>query len=133
MEFPNLEGQPGWVVVVVVFLFVVGTLGATYLRRRSGDPGDEAQIDGQADTVSLPTGGETTSFDPVRGAMELVAAQAAKNAQDADRAEGEAKELSRQLAECTRDQAVLRERYEQLRGQLEACERRSHYINGEHQ
>lgn len=126
MELPNLEGQPGWVVVVVFGLFVFGGLGMLWLKRKGGeddDPADTPQIEGRTDTVIAPAG--ATPLDLVRDTMGVLATQAAHHKADADRAEQEAKELARQLAECERAQAVLQERHDQLARQLRDCRRRN--------
>jgi hypothetical protein len=125
VDLTYLEGQPAWVVIVVVFLLTLGALGAAYLRRRSAPDPEEPQIEGPPDKVSLPAGHD--SFNPVREAMDMVAVQAARNAEEADRAEEEVRRLSKQLAECERDRAVLEERYQGIRAQLEACRRERHY------
>lgn len=60
---PDLEGQPAWVVIVVVGLFTIGTVGAAWLggrsRKRKND--DAAESDAPVLTPSegvpsLPTG-----------------------------------------------------------------------------
>lgn len=118
MELPNLEGQPGWVVVVVVALVIVGGLGTLYLRKRFQHDRDEDEeprvIEGQKVTIALPAGAGGETFDPVKEAMGMVAANAARYADDADRAEEEARMLTRQLADCERDRAVALERYAAL-------------------
>lgn len=122
MELPNLEGQPAWVVIIVVFLITAGPLGLAYLRRKSApEPDEEPQIEGTPAKVALPAG---DSFDPVREAMGMVATQAARSAEDADRAEEEVRRVSQQLAECERDRAVMEERYQTLLVQLQNCQRR---------
>lgn len=125
VELPNLEGQPGWVVVVVFGLFVFGGLGMLWLKRKGDDDehADPPQIEGRTDTVSAPAG--VTPLDLVRDTMGVLATQAARHKEDADRAEQEAKELASQLAECVRAQAVLQERHDQLVRQLRDCRRRN--------
>lgn len=117
MELPNLEGQPGWVVVVVFGLFVLGGLGALWLKRRGHDPEEPAEIQAKGDTLAITA----DKFDPVREAMTFAARQAEKSAEDADKAETEAKELARQLAECGKALAILQERYDLIAAQLAAC------------
>lgn len=130
VELPNLEGQPPWVVIVVVALFFVGTLGGLYLRRKSQDPPEETpSVEDAGAKVSLPAG--APAFDPVREAMGHLATSAAKNAEDADRAEEEAKMLREKLAECDRELAVLRERHSALELRLRLCEERSRYRSQE--
>lgn len=117
MELPNLEGQPGWVIVVVFGLFVFGVLGTMYLRHRlkiteEEAPDEPPKIEGVPDTVSVTA--SAVQYDLARDAMGLLATHAAKSAQDADRAEQEAKELAKQLGECGRELALCQERYRTL-------------------
>lgn len=132
MELPDLEGQPPWVVVIVCFLFVAGTLGGIYLRRRFRSHEDSPQVEDEAATLSLPAGGQSASFDPVKEAMGMAMAAAARSTEDADRAEEEARMLARQLADCERDKAVTEERLRsleaqcnRLQAQLDACRERN--------
>jgi hypothetical protein len=125
-ELPDLEGQPAWVVVVVVFLFVVGGLGTLYLKRKAkedDDPEDAPRVEGKEATVALPAG--TAPLDLVRDSMGVLATQAAQHKADADRAEEEARVLARKLSDCERDLAVLHERHASLTLQLEECRRRN--------
>jgi hypothetical protein len=138
LELPNLEGQPGWVIIVVVGLVVFGGLGVAYLRReaRKDDeddpPQDSPQVEGAPATVSLPAG--ANALDLVKDSMGVLATQAAAHKADADRAEEEARDLARQLAECGRGLAVLetrhaalQERYDELRQRLDACLERNRH------
>lgn len=124
-DLPFLEGQPPWVVVVVVLMVVLGGLGGLYLKRKAadGDPEDAAQVQGKEATVALPPG--TGPLDLVRDTMGVLATQAAQHKADADRAEEEARELARKLAQCEQDLAVLRERHASLTAALEECRRRA--------
>lgn len=132
LELPNLEGQPGWVIIVVVGLVVIGGLGVAYLRReaKADDEDDEPQVsprvEGKPATVALPAG--ANALDLVKDSLGVLATQAAEHKRDADRAEEEAKELARQLSECGRDRAVLQaqmealqERHADLQRRYEAC------------
>lgn len=126
MELPDLEGQPGWVVIVVVALFVAGSLGVAYLRFKSKhDPEDAPQIEAEDATVALPAATSAAPLDLVRDSMGVLATQAAQNKQDADRAEDEAKELATRLAECQRQMAVIQVRHEYLEAQLRDLIRRN--------
>lgn len=130
LELPNLEGQPGWVIIVVVGLVVIGGLGVAYLRREAkGDdeddderPQDSPRVEGAPATVSLPAG--ANALDLVKDSLGMLATQAAGHKADADRAEEEAKELARQLAECGRKMAVLEERHAQLGEERDRLRRR---------
>lgn len=123
-ELPNMEGQPAWVVVVVVFLFVAGGLGTLYLKRKARDaPDDAPRVEGKEATVALPP--SPGPFDLVRDTMGVLATQAAQHKADADRAEEEARDLARKLAQCERDLAVLHERHRTLSAALEECRARN--------
>lgn len=137
LELPNLEGQPGWVVIVVVLLVVVGGLGVAYLRREAKDDDDDGpqespRLENTPATVGLPAG--ANALDLVKDSMGVLANQAAAHKADADRAEEEARELSRQLAACDRDKAVLeakmlalQERHADLQRRYEACMERNRH------
>jgi hypothetical protein len=122
VELPNLEGQPAWVVVLVVFLFIAGPIGVAWVNRKGKeDPETPPQVEPPGDTLSLSPMPVVMPFDPVKEAMGHLATSAAKNAQDADRAEQEAKDLARQLAECSREMGVLQVRYDNIAAELAAC------------
>jgi hypothetical protein len=129
LELPNLEGQPGWVVVLVVALIVVGGLGAAYVRRKGGqDPETPPEIEAGPDTVALP-GGNTQGLDLVREAMNHLAASAVREAESAEEAEREARELQRQLNECTRERDRLEGRIAKLEAELRECQFRAQYLS----
>jgi hypothetical protein len=135
VELPNLEGQPGWVIIVVVALFSLSSVGAAFLRKRLGRGAkhdeENPQIEGAPDTVALPRGSGTPHhLELVRESMTMMAAQAARNAEDADRAEARERELQRQLAECAEARAVLNERYAQLERELAICRATHSRMNG---
>lgn len=135
LELPNLEGQPGWVVIVVVLLVVIGGLGVAYLRREAKDddePQESPRLETAPATVSLPAG--ANALDLVKDSMGVLATQAAAHKADADRAEEEARELARELAACARDKAVLEakmaaleERHTDLQRRYEACMERNRH------
>lgn len=137
LELPNLEGQPGWVIIVVVLLVVVGGLGIAYLRREAKDddgdgPQESPRVETSPATVSLPAG--ANALDLVKDSMGVLATQAAAHKADADRAEEEARKLALELAVCARDKAVLEtkmaaleERHAELRRRYEACMERTRH------
>lgn len=120
---PNLEGQPGWVVVVVVALFITGALGTAYFRHRLGRKDDEnvPAIERRPDTVEPSK--DVAPLDLVRESMGMLASQAARSAEDADRAETRERELLAKLLELEKAQAILQERHDQLARELELCRR----------
>lgn len=130
LELPNLDGQPGWVIIVVVALVAFGSVGVAYLRREAkkdaDEPQDSPQVEATPATVSLPAG--ANALDLVKDSMGVLAAQAAAHKSDADRAEEEARNLARELAACARDKAVLEaqmialeDRHQDLQRRYEAC------------
>lgn len=127
MELPNLEGQPGWVVVLVVGLFVLGALGTVYLKRRLGQ-GEEARppaVDPLPVTVEPPK--DVAPLELIRESMGMLASQAARSAEDADRSEQRERELLVKLGELEKAQAILQERHDQLARELEMCRRMNTY------
>jgi hypothetical protein len=130
LELPNLEGQPGWVIIVVVALVAIGSIGVAYVRREAkrddDDPQESPPLEGEPARVGLPAG--ANALDLVKDSMGVLATQAAAHKADADRAEEEARELARELASCARDKAVLEaqmaalaERHADLQRRYEAC------------
>lgn len=122
MEMPDLDGQPGWVVVVVVALFVLGGWGTLYLHRRLTRSGEPREVEQGGDTVAAVTPA-MGPFDAVTSAVNHMAESARREAANADKAEEEAKELRRLLAECDKDRALLERRFADLTAQLEECNR----------
>lgn len=120
MELPNLEGQPGWVVVLVMALVVFGGLGTAYLAKRrpkevTTQPADE---DKQA-TLSTRNGGDASTMAVVQAAIDHLAETARAATAGEDKAEREAEQLrielqrkadelnecQRNLADCKRELA----------------------------
>lgn len=135
LELPNLEGQPAWVIIVVVALVVGGGLGIGYLRWKAGqDPEEPAEIAPVADTVALPTG--SAALDGMREAMNHLAAAASREAKNADESDEEARVLRQELAECARERTrleLLSQRNDAtiqlLQARLEACEAHTRLID----
>lgn len=121
-ELPDLEGQPGWVVVVVVALFFAAGLGATWLRILAKRNETPPAIPPPPDTLTLPG----ATFDPVQEAMAHLARSAEESKLAEQAAEREADELRAELAACGRELAVLHERHTTLTAKLAACEERNH-------
>ena len=122
MEMPDLDGQPGWVVVVVFALFVLGGLGTLYLRRKMTRGHEPREVEAQSDTVAAITPA-VGPIDATMFALNHMAESAKREADDADRAEKEARDLRNQLADCDRERAVLEQRFADLTAKLEECNR----------
>lgn len=111
-ELPNLEGQPGWVVVVVVGLFVMGTLGWAYLRRDQPDEVRPELTDGGGATLT-PDGGHGAVGETLRAALAHLAETAHREAQEAETERARAAELRERLEACAGELLVVRHRLEQ--------------------
>lgn len=134
LEFlPDLSGQPWWVLVLVVVLFVAGSVGTTYIRHRSPG-GQQEAVEGENDDGARPEGGAPahaalTGPDPhatlvIKQALDLLASEAVES----NAARAEAGRLQQQLVDCNRqreeaeDSLARSERETQrLRAELEAC------------
>jgi hypothetical protein len=134
LEFlPDLSGQPWWVLVLVVILFVSGSVGTAWIRHRPSARKTEL-AEGEEDDGARPGGDEgappaLTRGDPhatlvIKQALDLLASEAGESS--AARAESEALRL--QLVECSRQREEAERRLElsesetrQLRNRLDAC------------
>ncbi|MGL4808933.1 MAG: hypothetical protein ACRC4O_09345 [Giesbergeria sp.] len=118
MNLPNLEGQPPWVVVIVMALFTFGVLGLAYLRRGRQDPDSEALNQVDSDNVLANAGnppalaGAHAPTEVVGRALDYLAEAAKREAAEAEeerrqRREAEA-QLRQALDECENEVALLR-------------------------
>jgi len=135
VNLPDLAGQPPWVVVVVFFLFVAGTLGVTWIRR--GRPevadGEEAQSASQLEPGAVPsalTSTDNSANTVAQTALMHLAAVAEREAAESAAARIEADRLRERLEACSEERQRLahlleaneRER-QRLTWQLESCQR----------
>jgi len=135
VNLPDLAGQPPWVVVVVFFLFVAGTLGVTWIRR--GRPevadGEEAQSASQLEPGAVPsalTSTDNSANTVAQTALMHLAAVAEREAAESAAARIEADRLRERLEVCSEERQRLahlleaneRER-QRLTWQLETCQR----------
>lgn len=115
MELPFLEGQPGWVVVMVVALVVSGGVIGVALRQwwqngritAAGRHGESAPGEATLGVLQL--------------ALEHLADTAKREAEQGERAEKESRKLREQLREASRE-------ITDLRSKLSDCERRAHEL-----
>lgn len=128
-ELPNLEGQPGWVIVVVVALFVGGSLMGLWLRRQKNLHGAEPERslpagDGTA-TVAVPGGGRGDDVlqHTVREAMKHLADVARREAEESEQARREADKLRDQLGVCSSEVVALQVKIAQCEGATQRGDR----------
>lgn len=112
MNLPDLAGQPPWVVVIVFFLFVAGTLGVTWIRR--GRPevteGEDAQTAGPIESGAVPsalTSADNGAHAVVQTALMHLAAVAEREAAESAAARSEAAKLQERLDRCTEERQRL--------------------------
>lgn len=117
-ELPNLEGQPAWVVVVVVALFVLGTLGWAYLRREQPDDARPELSESGAATLA-PDGGHAAVGETLRAALDHLAESAHREALEAETERNRAAELQQRLEACAGELLVVRHRLEQCEDERE--------------
>jgi hypothetical protein len=118
VNFPDLTGQPPWVVVTVMMLFTIGVLGLAYLRR--GRPGPDSEALDQADSDNVLTNagnppalaGAHAPNEVVGRALDYLAEAAKREAAEAEAERVERRrvetDLRRMLNECEDDVANLR-------------------------
>lgn len=125
MDIPNLEGQPGWVVVIVFALVVIGTLGTLWLKARvpHGEKPSVPELPDPPPALPLPrdTGENVTALQLVNFALNHLAETARREAQQGEEAEHKVEELRRQLEECKRELQIVQRR-------LEQCQENAHHL-----
>lgn len=114
-ELPNLEGQPGWVVVVVVGLFVLGGLGVAYIRSAGQDDDTEPGLADRGAATLSADGGHAAVGETLRAALGHLAETAHREALEAETERARATELQIRLETCSGELLVVRH-------QLERCE-----------
>jgi uncharacterized protein YPO0396 len=119
---PDLEGQPAWVVIVVVALFTMGTVGSAWLGRRKHkrdeDESDAAVTTHRDGVPSLPSG--------AAGVLEASVAAIIRDA-DAGRQEvaetrAEMRRLQHQHNEAVRDRDDALRRAQRALADLGTCQ-----------
>jgi hypothetical protein len=128
LDIPFLEGQPEWVIIVVVFLVIAGGVGGRYLQRKAGEePETPPEVESAPDTVALPAG-SGSAVEALREAMAHLAGVATREAQSADEAEEEVRTLRTALEECTRARDSMEREMADLRQRLTVSETRAHLL-----
>lgn len=123
MELPDLTGQPGWVVVTVMLLFLLGVLGVTYLRRtgRRDEEEQKAQIPPSDDARAVPSSSTGSEMSLVQAALDHMARTADRESRESEEARRESAELRRQLHECGVGLAAALDRASTAERELVAC------------
>jgi hypothetical protein len=112
VNLPDLAGQPPWVVVVVFFLFVAGTLGMTWIRR---DRADAAEVEAAQNASPLEPGAvpsaltsaDSGAHNVAQAALMHLAAVAEREAAESAAARLEADKLRERLEACTEERQRL--------------------------
>lgn len=120
---PDMSGQPWWVVVIVVFLLVAGSVGTRWVGARAGRPDGEDEVDAEGDRPALPSGqhaaldsdSQTTAV--LTKALDLLASEAAES-QDA---RAEVGRLREQLLTCSAERDRIARVAEKAQADLEQC------------
>ena len=100
---PDLSGQPPWVVVTVVALFILGSLGLAYLRRGRQDPDSEALDQADSDNVLANAGnppalaGAHAPYEVVGRALDHLAEAATRDAAEAEAERKQRREIEERL------------------------------------
>ena len=118
-DFSYLEGQPPWVVVVVVALVLTGTIGWGVLRHRLKLADAAEEIEPASEPPALPR--SDGAVDALRAAMDHLVEQARENAGEANEALRENRVLTRQNTELQLELVRLRDRVEQLGADYAEC------------
>lgn len=129
---PDLEGQPAWVVIVVVALFTMGTVGSAWLgrrdkrrREREDDDESDAAVTTHRDGVpSLPTGG---AADVLTASVHAIIRDADAGRQEVAEARAEMRHMQRQLFEAERERDEALRRAQRALADLGACQ--SHVLD----
>lgn len=115
---PNLEGQPEWVVVVVVALFVIGSIGVKWVGRnaREVDSGEDGQ---EGDRPALPAapGGDAQITLAVTKALDLLANEAVESQE----ARSERDQLRTALLGCATERDRIAADLDRVQSELEKC------------
>ena len=107
MGLPDLAGQPPWVVVTVMVLFVLGSLGVAWLRRGNPDPDSDGIEQGGSANVPVEAGAHDAVL-VVGKALDHLAEVARREALESDSERAEARLLRQRLDECEDEVEQLR-------------------------
>lgn len=117
---PDLSGQPGWVVVVVFGLLVIGTVGTKWVSRNARD---DEQDDVETDRPAPP--GLQSHSDDVHTALAITKALdlLANEAVESQGARAEVDRLRTQLLECSAERERFARDLAKAQADLEQCNR----------
>lgn len=128
---PDLAGQPGWVVAVVVSLFTVGSLGAAWLRNRSPGRAVEPAEDEARPSELEPGAVPSVSPAPQDGAtltlhrtLDFLAAEAAESRE----ARAEAATIRKELETVREELSRSRQEHAATVARLTRCEARTELL-----
>lgn len=112
MEFPDLTGQPPWVVIIVVAMVVAGGVGIAALSRRAGaeeeEPEQLAPAD-EADQQALPSGTTDPAIQVLERALQELAEVARREAAESAEARKDVEVLRTRLDQCAQDVHAARQ------------------------
>lgn len=131
---PDLSGQPAWVVVVVMALFVAGTIGVKWVGRnaRAVDADEEDQ---EADRPAVPSAGNGHAALPgsdaqttlvLTKALDLLANEAVESQgarAEADRLRSQLIACSEKLLACSAERDRVAQNLVTAQADLEQCNR----------
>ncbi len=143
-ELPNLEGQPGWVVIVVVALFVGGALGTLWLRGRSKDRSADEPVPipasvtgGGVDVALAGRSGDQVLAQMTREAMTHLADTARREAEESEQVRRElaaertkSDALAREFHDLAVTMAAMQVNLDHITAQWHACQERVRFLNG---
>ena len=122
---PDLEGQPAWVVIVVVGLFTLGTVGAAWLggrskkREREEDTESDAGVLTHRDGVpSLPTGAASV----LEASVNAIIRDADAGRQEVAESRAEMRTMQRKLEEAMRERDDALRRAQRALADLGTCQ-----------
>jgi DNA repair ATPase RecN len=126
VQIPSLEGQPGWVVIIVFALAVFGTIATLVIKNRVSKE-EKKTVPALPETTptALPLPRDSneniTAFALIQAAMEHLAETARREAAQGEEAEHKVEELRRQLEDCKRELQTVQRR-------LEECQDNAHRL-----
>jgi len=102
VEFPDLTGQPPWVVIIVTALVVFGGLGVAALSRRAGQGDKDPQLppSDRGEPEALPSGTTNPAIQVLERALQELAEVARREAAESVEARKDAEVLRTRLEEC---------------------------------
>jgi hypothetical protein len=126
LNLPDLTGQPPWVVVTVMALFVLGFVGVAWVRRGGPNTDEDPPELGQSDTVSLEAregvpalpAGTHDPYAVMQQAMDHLAEVARRADQEA---EDERRTRRRDVAALNRKLEQMQQRLDEQAEDLAEC------------